>query len=316
MSGKLARQVFATCVLRVIHRCRIAYTPRGKHLNSNWSRQDDLTIFTQLNFQLLCRACVNICSLPCPLSTFSWESCHKAFHFPFAFVFHFLLAINKFSINWKLIDTRAYQKRQAQVEAHPFFFGATLGKKKGNLQGWEIRESRGVRVRGIRARLGASQRNANEMINGHLRLANVEFGAWAEWGQWGVALRWAQHVCWFVCLFVYLQLSSQFELWTLDQSICYYVYYPSCSSLPSLHSLSSLLSRLVVVLIAVVLLTRNCFLIFSSSYIFYFIPKSLGLNLLYLLGNCIIIALSSWQMDWWIDKHLQRTRGPNAAGIC
>lgn len=98
---------------------------------------------------------------------------------------------------------------------HILFFWATLGKKKGNLQGWKegkVEESRGVRVRGIRARLGASQRNENEMINGHLRLANVEFGAWAEWGQWGVALCWAQHVCWFVCLFVYLQLSSQFEL--------------------------------------------------------------------------------------------------------
>lgn len=63
----------------------------------------------------------------------------------------------------------------------------------------------------IRARLGASQRNESEMINGHLRLANVDFGVSSGWGQWGVALG-AQHVCWFVCLFVYLQLSSQFEL--------------------------------------------------------------------------------------------------------
>lgn len=138
MSGKLARQVFAACVLRVIHRCRIAYTPRGKHLNSNWSRQDDLTIFTQLNFQLLCRACVNICSLlPSPQHTFSWESCHKAFHFPFAFVFHFLLAINKIFYQLK-IDwyTRVPEKARAGWGTS-FFFGRRWAKKKGNLQGWK-----------------------------------------------------------------------------------------------------------------------------------------------------------------------------------
>lgn len=65
-------------------------------------------------------------------------------------------------------------------------------------------ESRGVRVRGIRARLGASQRNENEMINGHLRLANVEFGV----GRTGGSGAWHfvglnMFVGLFVCLSIY-----------------------------------------------------------------------------------------------------------------
>lgn len=64
-----------------------------------------------------------------------------------------------------------------------------------------------MRVRGIRARLGASQRNENEMINGHLRLANVEFGV----GRVGAVGRGTSlgSTCLLVCLFVCLFTVKQ-----------------------------------------------------------------------------------------------------------
>lgn len=95
-----------------------------------------------------------------------------------------------------MIDTRA-QRRQEQVEAHPFF-GRRWAKKEFTRSslpraGW---------VRGIRTRLGASQRNEIEMINGHLRLANVDFGVglWGS-GAWHFGLN--MFVGLFVCLSIY-----------------------------------------------------------------------------------------------------------------
>jgi len=112
----------------------------------------------------------------------------------------------------------------------------------------------------------------------------------------------AQHVCCVcvcVCLPVYLQLSSQFELWTVDQSICYYVYYPSCCycCYCCLH----------------VIAFWFFFLLKIHFFIYFFFLFSTGLKLyLFLLFFCCWKIATSSCCRWsskWIDELTNICRG-------